>query len=255
MSGGDGIFTYRHGIAVAQLVLYTVSLAFAAYFKYAHRNGWFCIGVFSIFRIIGAGCMLGTITNDADSVWQENKVTITPTIDERYFWYPQLLTWADIGLAIGGFVAASQNEHGLDPTPYTQASFGLFTALYLIVVYICWCIWRARANFPLDERLLVRSAVVCLPLLAVRLAYALVYQITGDRTFNAVKGNSTAYLFFVFFPELALIYVAILAIMKVNPPEQNLEGVGQRRQQWTNRYTQLPFLSRSPRTGKPVEDV
>jgi hypothetical protein len=69
MSGGDGIFTYRHGIAVAQLIFFSVSLFVAAYFKYGHRNGWFCIGVFSIFRIVGAGCMLGTITNDADSVW------------------------------------------------------------------------------------------------------------------------------------------------------------------------------------------
>jgi len=69
MSGGDGVFTYRHGIAVAQLVVFTVTLSFAVYFKYGHRNGWFCVGVFSIFRIVGAGCMLGTITNDAGSVW------------------------------------------------------------------------------------------------------------------------------------------------------------------------------------------
>ncbi|KAI0148775.1 hypothetical protein GGR57DRAFT_474262 [Xylariaceae sp. FL1272] len=222
--------------------------------------------------------MLGTITNDANSVWagvfvteslgmvllvflileflsRTNKVTLNPTINERWFWYPQLLTWADIGLAIGGFVAASQNEHGLDPTPYTQASFGLFTALYLIVVYICWWIWRARSTFPPDERLLVRCAVVRLPLLAIRLAYALIYQITGDRTFSAVKGNSTAYLFLVFFPDLALIYVSILAILKVSPPKQHPNGDGQRQQKWRNRYTQLPGLSRNSRTGKSVEDI
>jgi hypothetical protein len=69
MSGGDGVFTYRHGIAVTQLVLFSVSLFLAGYFKYGHRNGWFCIGVFSIIRIVGAGCMLATITNDADGVW------------------------------------------------------------------------------------------------------------------------------------------------------------------------------------------
>jgi hypothetical protein len=69
MAGGDGILYYRHGIAIAQLVLFAVALFLACYFKYGRRNGWFCIGVFSIFRIIGAGCMLGTITNDADSVW------------------------------------------------------------------------------------------------------------------------------------------------------------------------------------------
>jgi hypothetical protein len=68
MSAGDGIFTYRHGIAVAQLVFFSVSLFLAVYFKYGHRNGWFCIGVFSIFRLVGAGCMLGTITNGSSGV-------------------------------------------------------------------------------------------------------------------------------------------------------------------------------------------
>jgi hypothetical protein len=68
MSAGDGIFTYRHGIAVAQLVFFSISLFLAIYFKYGHRNGWFCIGVFSIFRVVGAGCMLGTITNDPSGV-------------------------------------------------------------------------------------------------------------------------------------------------------------------------------------------
>lgn len=69
MSGGDGVFGYRHGIATAQLILFFVALCLAVFFKIGHRNGWFCIGVFSIFRVVGAGCMLGTITNDASSVW------------------------------------------------------------------------------------------------------------------------------------------------------------------------------------------
>jgi len=69
MSGGDGVFGYRHGIATAQLILFLIALCLAVFFKLGHRNGWFCIGVFSIFRVVGAGCMLGTITNDASSVW------------------------------------------------------------------------------------------------------------------------------------------------------------------------------------------
>lgn len=78
MGAGHDIFGYRHGIAVAQLALFAMSLAFGAYFygglrrlggAAPRRNGWFCIGIFSVFRLVGAGCMLGTLSNDDDSVW------------------------------------------------------------------------------------------------------------------------------------------------------------------------------------------
>jgi hypothetical protein len=114
-----------------------------------------------------------------------------------------------LGLAIGGFATASKNEHPLDPTKYTQASFGLFTGLYLIVVYTFWCFWRCRSTFPRDEQLAIRCVAIGLPLLAIRTAYSLIFQITGDMTWNAVKGNSTAYLIMTFLTETAIIYVSI----------------------------------------------
>ncbi|KAL2127161.1 hypothetical protein VTI74DRAFT_11220 [Chaetomium olivicolor] len=239
MSGGDGIVTYRHGIAIAQLFLFSVALFFAVYFKLGHRNGWFCIGVFSIIRTVGAGCMLGTITQDSDGLWagvfvceslgmvlivfllleflyRANK--LVRTVHPRWFFYPQVLTWADLGLAIGGFAAASRNERPLVPTKYTQASFGLFTGLYLIVAYTAWCFWRRLDTFPRDEKLLIRCVAACLPLLGIRTAYSLIFQITGDMTWNAVKGNSTAYLLMTFLTELGIIYTSIWAILRIAPP-------------------------------------
>ncbi|KAK8085387.1 hypothetical protein PG997_006658 [Apiospora hydei] len=244
MSGGDGVFGYRHGIAAAQLILFFISLCLSIYFKVGHRNGWFCIGVFSIFRVVGAGCMLGTITNDASSVWAGVFVceslgmvlivfllldfmaranNAVPTVHARWFWYPQVITWADIGLAIGGFASASKSD-SLDPTKYTQASFGLFTGLYLIVVYTFWQFWRARDTFLRDEKLVIRCVGVCLTLLAVRTAYSLIYQITGDRTWNAVKGNPTPYLCMTFLPELVIIFLCIGAILQVHPPPREEKG-------------------------------
>ncbi|KAK8023485.1 hypothetical protein PG991_006724 [Apiospora marii] len=234
MSGGDGVFGYRHGVAAVQLILFFVALCISVYFRLGRRNGWFSIGVFSIFRVVGAGCMLGTITNDASSVWAGVFVceslgmvlivflllefmaranNTVPTVHPRWFWYPQVITWADIGLAIGGFASASKTD-SLDPTKYTQASFGLFTGLYLIVVFTFWQFWR---------RLMLQCVGVCLPLLAVRTAYSLVYQITGDRTWNAVKGNPTPYLIMTFLPELVIIYLCIGAVFMVQPPPREVK--------------------------------
>jgi hypothetical protein len=148
---------------------------------------------------------------------------LVPTVHPRWFFYPQILTWADLGLAVGGFLAASRNEHPLAPTKFTQASFGLFTGLYLIVAYTASCFWRRLDTFPRDERLLIRTAAACLVPLAIRTAYALVFQITGDMSWNAVKGNPTVYLVMTFLTETAIIYSAIWAILQVSPPPKKIK--------------------------------
>jgi cellulose synthase/poly-beta-1,6-N-acetylglucosamine synthase-like glycosyltransferase len=62
---GDGVFTYRDGIAAAQIIAFSLPLLFALYFKYTGRIGWFCIGVFSCLRIVGASCKLAALNNNS----------------------------------------------------------------------------------------------------------------------------------------------------------------------------------------------
>jgi hypothetical protein len=69
MGSGDGILRFRDGIAVAQVVLFSVSFLYAVQFRRTRRIGWFCIGIFSILRLVGAGCMLGTVKKDSDDLW------------------------------------------------------------------------------------------------------------------------------------------------------------------------------------------
>lgn len=172
-----------------------------------------------------------------------------PTIDPRAFKIPQLLTWADLGLAIAGFASAArrENEHPLAPTSLTRASFGLFTALYLWISGMAYFMLtssrRSRRDdgngngqqgqgqglltqnggFPRDERRALSCVAFCLPLLAVRTAYSLVFQITGDMGWNAVKGRSTPYLIMTFLPELAIIYACVFTIMRIAPPPLKVE--------------------------------
>lgn len=143
-----------------------------------------------------------------------------PTLQPRWFFAPQVITWADMALAIGGFTAASKKENALAPTAFTQASYGLFLGLYLIFVYIWSSFWRARITFPYDERLAIYAASAILPLLAVRTTYSVIFQITGAMAWNAVQGNSTIYLVMTFLPEALLIALSIVVIMMIHPPPQ-----------------------------------
>lgn len=69
MGNGDGVIGFRDGIAIAQIAIFSISFLYAYQFRRTGRIGWFCIGVFSILRLVGAGCMLGTVKEDKDSLW------------------------------------------------------------------------------------------------------------------------------------------------------------------------------------------
>ena len=69
MGSGDGTLHFRDGIAIAQVILFSISLLCAYYFRRTGRIGGFCIAVFSLLRLIGAGCMLGTVTKDSKGLW------------------------------------------------------------------------------------------------------------------------------------------------------------------------------------------
>ena len=69
MGTGNGHVHYRDGIAIAQVVLFSFSLIAAYYYRRTHRVGWFCSGLFSLLRVIGASWMLGTVNSDSKGLW------------------------------------------------------------------------------------------------------------------------------------------------------------------------------------------
>lgn len=68
MGNGDGVLRFRDGIAIAQLILFSVPFFYALHFRRTGRIGWFCVGVFCILRLVGAGCMLGTVTRESSGL-------------------------------------------------------------------------------------------------------------------------------------------------------------------------------------------
>ncbi|KAJ5092476.1 hypothetical protein NUU61_007346 [Penicillium alfredii] len=246
----DGLFTYRDGIAVAQVVLFSIPLLFAIYFKFTHRIGWFCIGVFTLLRLTGASCKLATIHNDSHGLWAgifvceslgmiliiflllellERANKMIPLVSRRIFLIPSLLTWIDIAVSIAGWVAVMHVAHPLDPTPESRASMALLVVIYLYSVGVFVVFWRRRADYAAEERAAITAVAACVPLLAVRIAYSLVFISTADMTFNAIKGDSTAYLVMTMLPEVAIVGVCTFVIFaRVSPLVENGNGEEER---------------------------
>lgn len=68
MTYGDHHLTFRTSISIAQIPVFSLSLLIAYYFRRTHRMGWFCIGIFSIIRLVSASCLLALINEDKHSL-------------------------------------------------------------------------------------------------------------------------------------------------------------------------------------------
>jgi hypothetical protein len=124
---------------------------------------------------------------------------------KHIFLIPSVITWIDIGISIGGWVAVMHVKQPLLPTPWSQASMALLAVIYLYLVGVFVAFWLRRGDYPQMEQWGITGVAVCIPLLAVRLAYSLIFIITSNMKFNAVKGDPTAYLVMTVLTEASII--------------------------------------------------
>ncbi|CAI7640160.1 unnamed protein product [Penicillium pancosmium] len=128
------------------------------------------------------------------------------------FWAPSIITWIDIGISIGGWFSIMHVDHPPLPTACSQASMGLLAVIYVYLVGVFILFWVHRHEYFEEEKWALDGAAVCIPLLAIRLAYSLIFIISGNMKFNAIKGNPTAYLIMTMLPEIATIGVCTYVI-------------------------------------------
>ncbi|OKP13558.1 hypothetical protein PENSUB_749 [Penicillium subrubescens] len=130
---------------------------------------------------------------------------VVTIVAKLMFWIPSIVTWIDIGISIGGWVSVTQAEHSLAPTPWSRASIALLAFIYLYLVGIFILFWLHKAEYFAEERWALAGVAFCVPLLAIRVAYSLIFVITGNIAFNAMKGNPTLYLIMTMLPEFFII--------------------------------------------------
>ncbi|KEQ89042.1 hypothetical protein M438DRAFT_331885 [Aureobasidium pullulans EXF-150] len=156
MTYGDHHLTFRTSISIAQIPVFSLSLLIAYYFRRTHRMGWFCIGIFSIIRLVSASCLLALINEDQHSLkatvfvcenlgimlfvfifvevleWV-NEQTPTPSLPKYAFLIPQFLTYIDILVAILGYILPRPHEkqNPYAPTPYSRTSRAILVITYI----------------------------------------------------------------------------------------------------------------------------
>jgi hypothetical protein len=115
-------------------------------------------------------------------------------------------------------VAVKNREHNqLQPSPYSRAGIAILFVIYLWMAGTFVFFWLRRVDYPTIERRTVNCVGGCVPVLAIRIVYSLIFIITADMTWNAVKGDSTAYLFMIMLPKVAIVALTSATIMRIPP--------------------------------------
>lgn len=150
---------------------------------------------------------------------------VVPIVQRWAFVVPQILTWIDVGISIGGFVTVSKKDSDqLLPTPWSRASIAVLAVIFIYTVGLSVYFWLQRRQYAKEEVRLAICVVGCCPLLLVRVLYSVIFIITADLTWNAIKGSPTAYLLMTLLPEVAFVALCTLTIWRLSPLKKDLPG-------------------------------
>ncbi|OBT48967.1 hypothetical protein VE00_00669 [Pseudogymnoascus sp. WSF 3629] len=249
--------TFRNGISIALLVLYTPLLLLGAFLSKRHgfgrSSGWIFLVLFCILRLLSGALNLALINSPTSSSLHiaysiTNSVGLSPlllaslgllnraiesierraksvTVTPRHLRLIQLLIMIALILAIVGAVNLNDAKTDSDlhqAKTLVQAGVGLFIAGYVIL-----CLATARVLFAISsaesgERRLIPALAAALPFLLIRVVYAGVGAFGNNAKFNAVTGSDAIFLVMVVLMELAvvLIFEGVGITLKAIPKEE-----------------------------------
>ncbi|EFQ35588.1 uncharacterized protein GLRG_10732 [Colletotrichum graminicola M1.001] len=241
-------FRYRDGVAIAQIIIFSIFPFFGILFRVQKKMGWFGVSFISTIRIIGAGCMLGTITNNSRAVWATifvceslGLVILTFTLLDLlkrvnsfiqiltswHFRIPELICWAGLAISIADYALASRKaDNAMAPGSLTKAGVGLFVALYFWGVLLFILLARKWKQVPQSERRSLIGFASCFPFMVVRISYTIAYVSTGERRFSAVNGDTTTYLFMTMLMEFAVLACVVCTVWGLDRLYQQVKDPG-----------------------------
>jgi hypothetical protein len=154
-------------------------------------------------------------------------------------------------LSIVGMTTASSLTAGMN-SKLTKAGIILFLITWVLLLVVHFLIWVRYASVERGEHRLVWAATICMPVLAVRLAYSALDIFDQGSTFNMFTGNVTVFLVMDVLEEIFIVYVMVLTGMTLDikapapTPDQSkygpvasdvqFENVGRQQQAGANQY-------------------
>ncbi|KAK0385937.1 hypothetical protein NLU13_3751 [Sarocladium strictum] len=241
-------------VSIAELVIYLPSLFAAAVVTSRHgfrrSSGWIYTLILCVIRIAGAGCQLATYNDHSTGLLTTTAILdlvgISPLLfatlgimsrfvgfvnargnrifSTVYFRVIQLCITAALILSITGGTNSFKNG-----TYSVQATSKVGIAVYLVAFLgISWILLRSfgyRAAVPATETRSLFAVSLAWPLIAVRLAYAVLSTFVNDPTFSSFGGSVAVRVGMAVVEEYLVVidYIILGFNLKVLTPEERGE--------------------------------
>ncbi|TAQ90620.1 hypothetical protein B7494_g1031 [Chlorociboria aeruginascens] len=263
--------TYRNGISIAEIVVYSPALLIAVLLAFRHGFGriWYFLIIFSLARILGAAFQLATIANptsvsDYTAAIVLQNVGFSPllliilalvtrvfksitkthqTIINMYIIYMiEGVTFLALILGIVGGVDAGNNysKTGVyQPQALSKASTVLFIIAYITTAVATLLLSPSISHAEQGEKRVLLAVAVSLPFLLVRLVYSIMVTFTHLKVFNQITGNATVLLCVSLIPEfiITVITEATSLTLRVKSKEERKNNAAASRDPESLRHT------------------
>lgn len=239
--------TYRDGLSILELIVYTPSLLIALVMDFRNefslKSGWHFFLIFSLLRVIGNGCYLGTI-NDPDSTSLYlaygicNSIGLSPLLlgmlallhrvnasikrQTGSAYWPSLFVLLGLVALVSmipiivGVASASSLTSGLN-SKETKAGMILYMVVWVAFAALIFLVWVRHSSVQRAEHRVLWAITIVMPVLAVRIVYSALAVFKHSSTFNMITGNDTVFLVMDILEEIFIVYVLVLTGIGLAP--------------------------------------
>ncbi|KJZ72365.1 hypothetical protein HIM_08291 [Hirsutella minnesotensis 3608] len=245
MSNAVGQFTYRDGVAVIQLVPFTIffglGLVLCVRHGFRRSDGWVIVVTLSLLRILGACFQLATINYPDRAIYGGALICqgiglapltllnlglftrlVVHTVSEHVLTTISLTSIAGIGVAIYGGSKSAESPT-LETNDLLKASVLLFLACYLAFACLELIFLRKWRAIPRNEHQLLILFACCAPLMVIRFLYAIIgtFVPSRRRRFGVLTGDVTIFLCMAVLEEIFTVAAYVFVGMRLDklPPE------------------------------------
>ncbi|GAM42722.1 hypothetical protein TCE0_044r16966 [Talaromyces pinophilus] len=232
---------YRQGLSILEMIVYIPALFMALFMGFRHgfgrQAGWYFFILFSLARLIGNGCYLGTINNPTNinlyiAYAVCNSVGLSPLLlgllaglarvndsiqrKTGSAYWPilfRLVGLISLVAMILSIVGQTTNDSSLE-AGYTssevKAGIALFIVTWVASVFLTILMWFRYEGIEHGEHRLLWAVTISMAILFVRLLYSILSIFKHDSTFNLFSGNVTVFLVMDVLEEIIVVYIMIL---------------------------------------------
>ena len=137
-----------------------------------------------------------------------------------------LVSLAGLALGIYGANKASENWTSSDPAtwnPYSKTAVIIFVLVFCVTVLAFLFLLSQIHSVPTAERRIFAAVMVAVPLIAVRLIYALIGEWSGQIKWNPYFGDAGIYLGMAVIEECLVVITLVVALFSV-PRLRGMQG-------------------------------